>query len=126
MSETNHWHTKANFWYTATVIGFVALLLTFVANQVVHRFSLLTLAMQWLPLVIFIPGLIAKVHYRTYSWLCFVLLAYFTAFVVEVGSPLRIWTDIVGLVITCLLFTAAMFASRTVQRWQYHHRLDQQ
>lgn len=116
------WQGKAEISYKITVISFALLIALLLIGQFVHGFSLPKLLMQLLPLVIFIPGLIAKVHYRTYSWLCFVLLAYFTAYVVELGSPLRHWTDAVGVTLSVVMFISAMMASRYVQRWQVAER----
>jgi uncharacterized membrane protein len=124
MTDTaiSQWQGKALTSYKITVISFGLLIVLLLISQWVHGFSLTKLLMQLLPLVIFIPGLIAKVHYRTYSWLCFVLLAYFTAYVVELGSPLRHWTDAIGLTLTVVMFISAMMASRYVQRWQVAER----
>ena len=69
---------------------------------------------QSLPLLIVLPGL-SRHYYKAYSWLCFITLIYFTAYVVEVGSPLREWTDYLGLILSMLLFISAMFTSRQLQ-----------
>lgn len=113
------WQNKAEMSYRITVACYAGLLILLLASQLIHGFSLTKMGMQLIPLLVFIPGLIQKVNYRIYSWLCFVLLAYFTAFVVELGSPLAHWTDAVGLTFTVIMFVAAMMASRYVQRWQY-------
>ncbi|BFM06618.1 DUF2069 domain-containing protein [Halioxenophilus aromaticivorans] len=119
MTDTvEQWQSKAELHYRITVVSFGLLIALLILGQFVHGFSLTKLGMQLIPLLIFIPGLIAKVNYRTYSWLCFVLLAYFTAYVVELGSPLRHWTDGIGVTLTVVMFVSAMMASRYVQRWQ--------
>jgi len=82
------------------------------------RGSLALWIIQCVPLLIFIPGL-RKHYYRTYSWLCFVLLFYFTAFTVDAMSPLRNWTDYVGVSLSVVMFISAMMASR----WRQHQLL---
>ncbi|MEO0443954.1 MAG: DUF2069 domain-containing protein [Pseudomonadota bacterium] len=70
---------------------------------------------QSLPLILLLPGLIQK-HYRSYSWLCFIMLMYFTNYVVQVYSPSRGLMDYMGLVLTVIIFIASMYASRRLQR----------
>jgi uncharacterized membrane protein len=70
---------------------------------------------QSIPLLIVLPGLIKK-HYRAHSWLCFIILAYFTAYVAEVGSPLGEPTDWIGLLLSIVIFIGAMMSSRKLQR----------
>lgn len=71
---------------------------------------------QTLPLLIFLPGLLAR-HYRTYSWMCFVLLMYFVKGVDGVISPSVAWIDYVVLSASVVLFIAAMFTSRYRQAY---------
>lgn len=73
---------------------------------------------QTAPLLLFIPGC-WRGHYRTYSWLCFVVLFYFTGFVVQAMSPAAVWLDSLGVVLTLVLFCAAMMGSR----WRQHSLL---
>lgn len=73
---------------------------------------------QALPLALFIPGC-WRGHFRTFSWLCFVVLFYFTAFVVSAMGPDVQISDIVGVIATVVLFCSAMMASR----WRQHSRL---
>lgn len=74
---------------------------------------------QCIPLLIFIPGLLQQ-RFRTYSWLCFVILPYFTWSVVNVMSPLVRWHDLVVVIFSVVLFITAMMASRWLQYWQYY------
>ncbi len=74
-------------------------------------------SLQVLPLLLILPGIIYK-HYRSYSWLCFLMLAYFTSHVVQVYSSTRDPHDWFGLAATIIVFIAAMFASRWLQRLQ--------
>ena len=78
--------------------------------------------MQTVPLLLILPGLIKNRH-RSYSWLCFVILIYFTAYVVEVMSPLFVWTDALALALSVVIFTTSMLASRWLQHWQYQASL---
>jgi uncharacterized membrane protein len=71
--------------------------------------------LQVLPLLLLLPGMIMK-YYRSYSWLCFLMLAYFTNFVVQAYAPNRDYYDWLGLGLTIVLFISAMFASRWLQR----------
>ena len=77
--------------------------------------SIILLFFQSLPLLVVLPGLYRN-HYKAYSWLCFIILIYFIAYVAEVGSPLREWTDYLGLILSVLLFVSTMFTSRQLQR----------
>ena len=123
MDQINPWRTKASYCYWVTIVCFAGLLALMMAAQLLHEFSIKKLIVQWFPLLIFVPGLYRRTHHRTFTWLCFVVLIYFTAYVVEVGSPLRHWTDYIGLGLTVVMFISAMFASRYTQRWQ--HQLHQ-
>lgn len=77
---------------------------------------------QILPLVIFVPGLWRGYH-RTYSWICFVVLIYFTWSVTNLISPLAYWRDVVVVVLSVTLFISAMMASRWRQEWfLWEHR----
>lgn len=65
------------------------------------------------PLLLVLPGLL-KNHYRSYLWLCFILLLYITASIVDVMMPGRGWQHGVLLVLSLTLFFSAMMTSR----WQ--------
>lgn len=99
--------------YTALLVLFAGL------NLLRQEGSVSTWLMQTLPLLVVLPGLLQNKH-RSYSWLCFVILIYFTAYVVEVMSPLFVWSDALALALSVVIFIAAMLASRWLQRWQYH------
>jgi uncharacterized membrane protein len=77
--------------------------------------SIPLLFFQSFPLLIVLPGLYRN-YYKAYSWLCFIVLVYFIAYTTEVGSPLREWTDYLGLGLSVLLFITAMFTSRQLQK----------
>lgn len=71
--------------------------------------------MQCIPLLIFIPGLIGH-HYKTYSWLCFVVLMYFVAVVPPLMADSREWHHWLQLLLILLVFNASMLTSRWRQR----------
>ncbi|ODS24740.1 hypothetical protein AB835_02430 [Candidatus Endobugula sertula] len=98
------------YWaYTCLLLLFIY---TYFTNEN-HSWKLLVF--QSLPLLLLAPGLI-KQQYRSHSWLCFAILAYFIAYVAEVGSPLGEVTDWMGLVLSVIIFISAMLASRGLQR----------
>ncbi len=70
---------------------------------------------QCVPLLIFIPGLIGN-HYKTYSWLCFVVLIYFTALVPVLMSDAATGNHWVQMLLIVILFVGAMMTSRWRQR----------
>lgn len=107
---------KLNLLLLATYIAYAGLLALFVytfINNENHSWKLLVF--QSLPLVILIPGIVQK-RYRSHSWLCFVILAYFMAYVVEVGSQFSELTDWLGLLFSVVIFIGAMMSSRYLQR----------
>ncbi len=69
---------------------------------------------QTLPLAIFIPGLI-KGYFRTYSWICFAILIYFTWSVTNAMSSHAHWSDPVIVALCVSLFISAMMTSRWLQ-----------
>ncbi len=72
---------------------------------------------QALPLLAFLPGML-KGAYRTYSWLCFILLFYFIFAVQSVFSTIRSGSDFVFLGLIVLVFITSMMMSRWQQRLQ--------
>lgn len=66
-------------------------------------------------LLIFLPGLL-RGTWKTYLWLCFVLLVYFMIVVANLFEPHAGWIDWLQLVLICVLFNTAMFYSRWRQR----------
>jgi len=67
------------------------------------------------PLIVFLPGLL-RGTWKTYLWLCFVLLAYFMVTVDVLFRPGAGATDWLQLALICVLFTSAMFFARWRQR----------
>ncbi len=95
--------------------------LLIVTNILSPTLSLKLLVFQLIPLVILLPGL-WRGHHRSYSWLCFVVLIYFTAYSVEVGSSRSEITDWLGLVLSIIMFIGGMLASRWIQHYNYNLR----
>ncbi len=74
--------------------------------------ALLILGIKLVPLLIFFPGIMRK-QYRTFSWLCFVMLAYFSGAVLSIFHPVQYQpTHWLQLLATVVLFLAAMMYSR--------------
>jgi uncharacterized membrane protein len=69
---------------------------------------------QTLPLAIFIPGLLRQ-RYRTYSWICFAILMYFTWSVTNAMAPWARWWDLLIVLLTVSIFISAMMVSRWLQ-----------
>ena len=66
-----------------------------------------------LPLLVFLPGLVRK-SFRTYIWLCFVLLLYFLKMVLNLWHPLVSWVDWALVSVLVALYISAMLFAR----WQ--------
>ena len=105
---------KIILWLIASSYLLLLVTITIDALKVKEGFSGIWL-LQILPLLLLLPGLL-KQHYRSFSWLCFLMLAYFTGYVVQVYSPTRDPQDWISLALTLIIFIAGMFASRWLQR----------
>jgi len=69
----------------------------------------LVLAVKFIPLLIVLPGLLLN-KLRSYVWLCFIVLFYFTrAFVDAYMRDESVWVDSFITVNTIVLFVAAMY-----------------
>lgn len=80
-------------------------------------FSPAVLAIQAGPLLALLPGIIKK-RYRSYNWLCFLLLFYFIFAVERVFTSVRNTSDFIFLAHIVLLFISSMMTSRWLQRLQ--------
>lgn len=94
--------------------------------------SWLRWAVQVLPLLMFLPGVLINRYHRVYSWLCFVVILYMipaiTQVVMNLGfrgaeQPESHWSDWFILVLVFTLFFAATLTSRWLQRWQWESYL---
>ena len=85
--------------------------------------KLKVLAIQLVPLLVLLPGMIAK-YYRTYSWLCFVLLIYFIFAVEHAFMSKSDILDYLFVLLTVLLFISSMMTSRWMQRFQKFKQIE--
>lgn len=100
--------------------SFVALVLVLAVEVLgIARLELATrvfLCVIWVgPLLVFLPGLL-RGHWKTYLWLCFVILVYFMVAVSELFGPYRDAADVLELILIVTLFTASMLYGRWRQR----------
>lgn len=72
---------------------------------------LITLAIQSLPLLAFVPGAISG-SVRSMLWLCFVLLLYFIVAVPHLFLPATLMFGIIEVTLISVLFIAAMLFAR--------------
>ena len=73
--------------------------------------------LQSAPLLLLLPGLLKR-YYRSFSWLCFLMLFYFVRAVEGSAMSTADITDHIFLTLTVGLFISSMFASRWLQRYQ--------
>ena len=92
---------------------YAALLLLFAVWNLFLGGSLKWWLLQTIPLLLVLPGLLKRQH-RSYLWLCFILLLYITAGIVDVMMPTRGWQHGALTALSLTLFVSAMMASR----WQ--------
>ncbi|MFS1522604.1 DUF2069 domain-containing protein [Microbulbifer sp. 2304DJ12-6] len=93
------------FCYTGLLVLFA------VWNLFLEGGSIPLWSIQTLPLLLVLPGLIQQ-RYRSYLWLCFILLLYITSGIVDVMMPSRGWQDGAMLTLSLILFFSAMMSSR--------------
>lgn len=72
---------------------------------------MLLIVLVLLPLLLFLPGLLRR-NPRSFAYLCFVALLYFTVIVTNLFKPDRALADVISLVAVVILFIAAMLCSR--------------
>lgn len=97
----------------ATWLSYLALLLLMVVSSLPgflpeNSAFLLVISIKLVPLLIVLPGLLKDVM-RSYAWLCFVVLLYFTQGVVELFLSQGAWMDIAITFFSVSLFLSAMF-----------------
>ncbi|MFV8781931.1 DUF2069 domain-containing protein [Microbulbifer sp. SA54] len=93
---------------------YIALLVLFaVWNLFLPGGSVQWWLLQSFPLLLVLPGLL-KGNQRSYLWLCFILLLYITAGIVDVMMPTRGWQHGALAALSLTLFVSAMMTSR----WQ--------
>ncbi|MBX2858133.1 MAG: DUF2069 domain-containing protein [Cellvibrionaceae bacterium] len=117
MNDIRYLKQKASYSFRLT-LGLLAAQFALLAYWNLNRASGINWpiwAAQSAPLLLLLPGLL-KQHYRSFSWLCFVLLFYFLRAVEGSAMSNARPSDHVFLVLTVCLFTSSMFASRWLQR----------
>ena len=75
---------------------------------------------QVLPLSLFAAGL-HRSHLRTYAWLCFVILLYFTHGVLVAFDPARLW---LGLIQVTLCATLFVFLIIYIRSYRNHFKVN--
>ena len=70
---------------------------------------------QLLPLAILLPGLIRGGH-RSYALLCFLVMIYFMAAVINAFTPGYTWPPYVEIALIAIIFVAALLYARYVRR----------
>lgn len=110
---------KVFYGQVLTFLLYASLILVFVYWAAVRSigFHAGILFLQILPLLAVLPGMLKKV-YRSYSWLCFIVLFYFIFAVQLVLSERRETSDFIFTGLIVLLFISSMMTSRWLQRWQ--------
>ncbi|MDO6423247.1 DUF2069 domain-containing protein [Saccharophagus degradans] len=107
---------------TVFLMGYAALLALFIFWNISRPsgFNITILLIQCVPLLAFLPGILQN-HYRTYSWVCFIILFYFVKAVEGAFASTANFTDGIFIGLTVYLFVCAMMASRWAQRMLYQH-----
>ena len=99
---------------TTVRVSYCLLLLTLAGNLWLQNQPLVIYCIVLLPLLIFAHGLLID-HIRTLIWMGFVLLLYFAAAVYGATKPEPRFLDIAELILTVVLFCAAMLYARIRQ-----------
>lgn len=90
------------------VLMLLMMIVTSLPGQIPQGSSvILILAVKLVPLLIVLPGL-ARDQLRAYTWLCFIILFYFTQAVVESFLSLAASTDLFITALTVIMFLSAM------------------
>lgn len=102
-----------------TFVFFAGLIVLFVVGQILRPQGInwVILLAQISPLLAFVPGLRSQ-YYRAFSWLCFLMLLYFVAAVMESLASTATVSDYVFLFLTVAIFSTSMMCSRYAQRVQ--------
>lgn len=75
------------------------------------------LAIQCVPLLALLPNLLSR-YYRSYSWLCFVIMLYFIVAVMGAFSSAANILDYTFVALCVVIFITSMMCSRYAQRVQ--------
>ncbi len=88
---------------------------TLLADYDKVRVQVFVLLLQVLPLLCFLPGMIKR-KFKSYLWLCLVLLVYFTVVVTRLFMPKAGWMEYLQLGFQILLFISATIYARWRQQ----------
>jgi len=104
----------------ASLFSYIALLLVIAINQGVQaNGSIKYWILQSVPLLIFVPGIFFPKYvqrpFRTYSWMCFVILIYFIHYADKLSTDPGSIVNWIAIFLTVLLFNSAMMTSRWMQ-----------
>lgn len=113
-------HEKLGLFRKVTLASVAALMLllsynTLVAPPIGKQTNTTIWIIQLLPLAILVPGLI-KGGYRSYALLCFVVMIYFMAAVINAFTPGYTWPPLVEIALVCIIFVASLLYARYVRR----------
>jgi uncharacterized membrane protein len=103
-------------WVTHSSYGLFLVLLCWLNFQNDNS-NVKILLVKLMPLLIIIPGILKK-YYRTYSWLCFVILPYFV-FITPTLFEAFAWGNWLKITLTVVIFIASMMTSRWLQQQSY-------
>lgn len=106
----------------STLLSYFSLLLLVAAYNIFHPDgSIKYWLFQSIPLLIFIPGIIQR-RFRTYSWMCFVILIYFIHYADKLSTDPSSIINWMAIFLTVVLFNGAMMTSRWMQYFNVSQR----
>lgn len=95
--------------------SYALLLVTIAVNLWLRDAPWLYILANLIPLLIFLPGMIADTV-RNLIWMGFALMLYFVISVYKISVPEPMALDIIELVLTVVLFSASMIYARIRQK----------
>lgn len=103
--------------FRATLLLYFTLLVVITISVPLRPAASVTVwLIQVVPLLLFLPGMLKK-NWRTFIWLCFLLLLYFLVAVLNIFSPSVLVIDYLETALICCLFICAMLFCRWHQRY---------
>ncbi len=121
-AQINNLRIKLKIALGTSLLSYAALMLLIaVGNIFTPDGSIKYWLLQSIPLLIFVPGILQR-RFRTYSWICFVVLIYFIHYADKLSTDPGSIINWAGIVLTVILFNGAMFTSR----WMQYFTLEQE
>ena len=121
-AQINNLRSKLKIALGSTLLSYAALLLLIAVGNIFQPDgSVKYWLLQSIPLLIFVPGILQR-HFRTYSWICFVVLIYFIHYADKLSTDPGSIINWVGIFLTVTLFNGAMLTSR----WMQYFTLEQE